>query len=195
VVFFHSLAKTDSQFVVLFSRLAFACFLSSARRRQLNPAAITQGQTVTGDKTKPARIDVAGVERPRLSARRIAEEAKLAPHAIGHAIVLAVRRRRRDLAVLRTLGFQRSQVHTTVACQASTYAVLSLLVGIPLGIAVGRLIWRAIAESLGVVPAFSLSAFALVILVLGTLLVLNVIGALAARSAIHMRPASVLRTE
>jgi ABC-type antimicrobial peptide transport system permease subunit len=106
-----------------------------------------------------------------------------------------MRRRRRDLAVLRTLGFQRSQVRTTVACQASTYAVLSLLVGIPLDIAVGRLIWRAIAENLGIVPAFSVSALALLILVISTILVLNLIGAFAARSAIQMRPASVLRTE
>jgi ABC-type antimicrobial peptide transport system permease subunit len=97
--------------------------------------------------------------------------------------------------LLRTLGFERSQVRTTVACQASTHAVLGLLVGIPLGIAVGRLVWRAIADSLGVAPVFSVSVVALLILVVGTILVTNVIGVLAARSAIRMRPAVVLRTE
>ena len=83
----------------------------------------------------------------------------LATVAVGHAIVLAVRRRQRDLAVLRTLGFQQSQVRTTVACQASTYAVLSLLVGIPLGIeSAGSS--GANRKSLGVVPrsAFSVRA-------------------------------------
>jgi hypothetical protein len=121
--------------------------------------------------------------------------ALLAMVAVGHAIVLAVRRRRRDLALLRTLGFERSQVRATIAWQASTFAVLGLLVGIPLGIVVGRLVWQSIADSLGVAPVFQVSVLALLVLAVGTLLVVNVIGTLAARAAIRMRPATVLRAE
>ena len=121
--------------------------------------------------------------------------ALLAVAAVTHAIVLAMRRRRRELAVLRTLGLERSQIRTAVAGMASIHAVLGVLVGIPLGIAVSRLVWRAIADSLGVEPVFSVSVLALLAVAVAALLIANVIGWLAACSAIRMRPASVLRTE
>ena len=73
--------------------------------------------------------------------------------AVGFALVTAVRRRRRDLAVLKTLGFDRRQVRMTVAWHATTVACIGLLLGIPLGVAVGRLVWRAVAENLGVSAA------------------------------------------
>src|SRR5262249_6387387 len=57
--------------------------------------------------------------------------------AVGFALVTAVRRRRRDLAVLKTLGFARRQVRATVGWHATTVAVLALVVGIPLGLVVG----------------------------------------------------------
>jgi ABC-type lipoprotein release transport system permease subunit len=121
--------------------------------------------------------------------------ALLATAAVGHAIVLGVRRRRRDLAVLRTLGFERSQVRTTVLCQASTHAVLGLLVGIPLGIVVGQRVWRAIADGLGVSAISSLSVLALLALAVATILVTTVIGGLVARAAIRTSPAMVFRSE
>ena len=59
----------------------------------------------------------------------------LALLAVGQALVTAVRRRRRDLALLKTLGFDRRQVQATVAWQATTMGVVGLLVGIPIGVA------------------------------------------------------------
>ena len=53
------------------------------------------------------------------------------------ALVSSLRRRRRELAVLKTLGFSRRQVRATVAWQASTVAAVGLVVGIPLGLLVG----------------------------------------------------------
>ena len=44
----------------------------------------------------------------------------LALLAVGHALVTAVRRRRRELALLKTIGFDRRQVRATVAWQATT---------------------------------------------------------------------------
>src|SRR5688572_10375268 len=46
---------------------------------------------------------------------------------IGHGVVTAVRRRRRDLAVVKTLGFVGSQVGATVAWQATTFAAVALV--------------------------------------------------------------------
>ena len=57
---------------------------------------------------------------------------------------------RRDLAILKTMGFVRGQVSATVAWQATTFAVVAILVGLPLGVAAGRWTWRLTAEQLGV---------------------------------------------
>lgn len=47
--------------------------------------------------------------------------------AVGHALVTSVRRRRGELAVLRTLGFTRGQVRA-VAWQATTIVPVGLVV-------------------------------------------------------------------
>ena len=58
----------------------------------------------------------------------------------------SVRARRRDLAVLKTLGCSRRQVGATVAWQATTIVGLALVIGIPVGIIAGRWTWRGFAE-------------------------------------------------
>ena len=67
---------------------------------------------------------------------------------LTHALVTSVRHRRRDLAVLRALGFARRQVAATVAWQATTVAVIALAIGLPLGVAAGRWLWSLVAEGL-----------------------------------------------
>jgi hypothetical protein len=119
----------------------------------------------------------------------------LAMVAVAHAIILAIRRRRRDLAVLRTLGFERRDVRATIAYQATTLAVLGLIVGVPAGFAVGRVAWRAVADGIGVSPVTDVSVLALVAVAVGALLVANLIGSAAATAAIHDRPATVLAAE
>lgn len=65
----------------------------------------------------------------------------------------AARNRRRDLAVLRALGFDRRQVRRSLRAQALTTTAASLALGIPLGVLAGRVLWRSFAEALGVLPA------------------------------------------
>ena len=57
---------------------------------------------------------------------------------------------RREIAILKTIGFVRRQILSLVAWQAGTFAVLSLLIGIPLGIFVGRGAWALFAGELGI---------------------------------------------
>lgn len=78
--------------------------------------------------------------------------AALAVATIGHTLVSSIRRRRRELAVLKTIGFHRRQVSAVVAWQATTFAALAALIGLPLGVALGRVAWRALADELGIVP-------------------------------------------
>ena len=68
---------------------------------------------------------------------------------LANTLVISVRRRRRDLAILKTIGFLRSQVAAVVAWQATSFALLALLLGLPLGIAGGRWAWSAVASGIG----------------------------------------------
>jgi ABC-type lipoprotein release transport system permease subunit len=121
--------------------------------------------------------------------------AGLALLAVGHALVTAVRRRRHDLALLKTLGFNRAQMRATVAWQATTLATVGLVVGIPAGLIVGRTVWRRVADGLGVAPTFALPTRDLVLTVLGGVVLVNLIAYFPARSAARTRPAVALRTE
>ncbi len=69
---------------------------------------------------------------------------------LAHVLLTGVRRRRRDLALLKTLGFARSQVLGVVAWEASALAVVALLIGLPLGILAGRWAWTYFANAAGV---------------------------------------------
>src|SRR5207244_642468 len=75
--------------------------------------------------------------------------ALLAMATVAHLLLTSIRRRRRDLAVLKALGFVRSQVFAAVAWQATTLVGLALLVGLPLGVAAGRWTWQVFAGRLG----------------------------------------------
>ena len=113
---------------------------------------------------------------------------------VGHALVSSVRRRRRDLALLKTLGLSTGQIAATVAWQATAFAAVGVVVGLPTGILLGRWLWSIFAAEIGVPNA---SAFPLgVLLVVPAVVVLaNVIAAVPGQSAAHMRVAPVLRAE
>jgi ABC-type lipoprotein release transport system permease subunit len=119
----------------------------------------------------------------------------LAVATLASTVATSVRRRRRDLAVLKVLGFVRSQVRATVAWQSSTLAVAAGLIGLPLGIAAGRAAWDVFADRLGVPPQPVTPVLAVAVLVPVLLLLANVVAAVPGRVAARMRPAAALRTE
>jgi hypothetical protein len=120
--------------------------------------------------------------------------AALAALAIVHALVSTVRLRRHDLAVLRTLGFERRQLAATVASQATAIAAVGVVVGVPLGLVAGRLAWRAVAEGIGVVGDPSTPVVLVAVVAVAGLGVANLAAALPARRASRVGAASVLRT-
>jgi predicted lysophospholipase L1 biosynthesis ABC-type transport system permease subunit len=73
-------------------------------------------------------------------------------------LALAVRRRRRELALLKTLGMTRRQVRAIVAWQTTVTLVIAAGAGLPLGLALGRWAWQAFAGSLGVAPVTAVPA-------------------------------------
>jgi ABC-type lipoprotein release transport system permease subunit len=114
---------------------------------------------------------------------------------VGFALVTTVRRRRRALAVLKTVGFDRRQVRATVAWQATTVVVVGLLVGIPLGLVAGRLVWDLVAAQLGVSGDPTCPVLAIALVVPAALVLVNLVAAFPARRAAHTLPAVVLRSE
>jgi len=119
----------------------------------------------------------------------------LALAALGLALLSSVRRHRRDLAVLKTIGFVRRQVSATVAWQATALAGGALVVGVPAGIALGRSTWRLVAEGLGSVSPPIVPTVAVVVIVPATVLVANLLAGGPGWSAGRVRPAEALRAE
>ena len=112
-----------------------------------------------------------------------------------HVLVTSVRRRRRDLAILRTIGFTRRQIVTTIAWQATTIAVIALAIGVPLGFLVGRFTWAVFADQLGVLSE-PVAAWGSVVIVIPTVLLLaNLVAIGPAMFARGTHPAQVLRAE
>lgn len=112
-----------------------------------------------------------------------------------HVLVSTIRRRGRELAILKALGMERSQVLRTVGWQASTHAVCALLVGIPLGLAAGRWGWRLFADGLGVAPVAVVPVPAVLLVIPGAILVANLTAAVPGWIAARTPPALVLRAE
>jgi ABC-type antimicrobial peptide transport system permease subunit len=121
--------------------------------------------------------------------------ALLAVAAVGHALATAVRRRRVDVAVLRALGMTRWQSRGVVVTQASVLAGVGLAFGIPLGVALGRTVWRVVADytPLQYVPPLALWALLLVGPV--ALLVANSLAVWPGHQAARLRIGHVLRAE
>jgi cell division protein FtsX len=121
--------------------------------------------------------------------------ALLAVGAVGHALATAVRRRSRDIAVLRALGMTKQQCRWVVVTQATVLAAVGLVFGVPIGLVVGRSVWRAVADYTPFQYVAPVAAWALVLLGPGALMVANVLAAWPGRRAARLRIAQILRAE
>jgi hypothetical protein len=112
---------------------------------------------------------------------------------LAHLLFVSVARRRRQVALLKVLGFVRRQVLVATCWQALTVVLVGLVVGVPLGIVVGRTIWRLFASHIGavpvvVIPGGLISVVCTVIVVGGIALAL-----VPALFAVRVSPAEALR--
>jgi hypothetical protein len=129
------------------------------------------------------------------------------PHALGiflgaiavmalvHALVVTTIRRAGDLALVRALGVSRRQVTRSIAVMAVTVSAAGLVAGIPVGYAIGRLVWWAVANSVGIGTdaVFPAATVALIVPLVVTLAV--IVAWLPARRAGRSSPAAALRAE
>ena len=115
--------------------------------------------------------------------------------AVAHALVLAVRRRRRDLGVLRALGMRPGEASAAVRWQALTIAVVAALVGIPVGLAGGRALWLAIAGPIHVLLDVTVPVLLVAAAGVAVVLAALALAILPARRASRLLPAVILRSE
>src|SRR6185295_11732925 len=99
--------------------------------------------------------------------------AVLAIGTLAHTLITGISRRRRDLAILKTLGFVRRQLRGAVAWQATTLTLFALVIGLPVGLAVGRWGWKLFADQLGVLPVPVVPSTTILIAVPSALLLAN----------------------
>ncbi len=114
--------------------------------------------------------------------------------ALALALTGTVRARRRDLALLKTLGFTRRQLAVTLTWQASATAVVGIVVGVPLGIAAGRQLWLLFARNIDVVPQPSVPLSVLFV-ALAALLLANLVAAVPGQIAAATPAATILRQD
>ena len=115
--------------------------------------------------------------------------------ALGLTLVASVRRRRRDLAVLKAMGFTGRQLAATVAWQATVAAIIGIAAGIPLGIALGRWLWTLFARQIYAVPEPVVPAASMILVAGCALVLVNLAAALPGWSAARTPAALALRAE
>jgi FtsX-like permease family/MacB-like periplasmic core domain len=115
--------------------------------------------------------------------------------ALGITLVASVRRRRRDLAILKTLGFTRRQLGGAVAVQAGVAAVIGCAIGIPLGIALGRTLWDLFAKQINAVPDPTVPTASVFVIGLVAVVLAVVVAAIPGRLAARTPTSQLLHAE
>lgn len=180
--------------------------LGRGQQPDLNSAMVRLGADTGADVTerladlgwKPALLPakVATLEQigtvPRLLAVGLAV---LGVGAVVHTLLVALARRRRDLAVVRALGFVPGQARAAIGWQGVLTAAAGAIVGIPVGVVIGRVIWKQVVGGVGALDIVSVPWLLLVLIAVGAVAFCAVCGWVVGRRAARLRPSAVLRSE
>jgi predicted lysophospholipase L1 biosynthesis ABC-type transport system permease subunit len=96
---------------------------------------------------------------------------------------------------LKTLGFTRRQLGSTVAIQSTVAVAVGTVIGVPLGIVIGRILWDLFAGGINAVPQPTVPVLAVVLIALGALVLANVVALVPGRIAARTPTALLLRAE
>jgi predicted lysophospholipase L1 biosynthesis ABC-type transport system permease subunit len=112
-----------------------------------------------------------------------------------HAMMSVIRLRRRDLAVLKAIGFNRRQTARAVTWQATLIVAVALVAGVPLGILAGRFLWLWVVTDAGGVPVTHLPAVWLLAIAPVAIATAAIVAAIPGRRAASTPAALILRSE
>ena len=102
---------------------------------------------------------------------------------LGHTLVTAGSTYRGETATLRALGAGPGLLRRAEASHALTTLAVALVLGVPIGIAAGRIVWVSLARDVGVITAAPIPVEAIGLLTMAA----TVVAVLAASIASHTR--------
>jgi hypothetical protein len=129
---------------------------------------------------------------PRLLAGFLA---LLALAALLYALMSTARMRKGDFAVLRAIGFTRRSTRLVLQVQSAAVFVVGLVLGIPLGLAAGRVGWSLIAERVPLEVVTPLALVATAVLVPAALIIARLTAIGPGFLVSRLRTAEALRSE
>jgi putative ABC transport system permease protein len=156
------------------------------------------GAALSGDESTSATPPAAIVNIDRIRSIPFVLAALLAALALvtlSHAMVTAVHNRRRDVAILRSIGADRRWIARAIHWQATAFTLLPLLIGIPLGLIIGRIAFRSFADSIGTLNDASIPLLLVAGVVAALVVIANLVASVPARRADRVAPALLLRSE
>jgi ABC-type lipoprotein release transport system permease subunit len=114
---------------------------------------------------------------------------------ITQTLLSSLRARRRDLAILRALGGAPRLLRRSVHWQATVVTLVPALIGVPVGLIAGRLVFKALADDIGAVDTADFPTWAVVAVVAAIVVLANVVAMWPARLAGRWSAAAALRAE
>jgi len=115
--------------------------------------------------------------------------------ALTLTLIASVRRRRRELALLKTLGYTRRQLAAVVAWQSTIAVAIGVVIGIPAGIITGRALWDLFARAIHAVPQPTVPKLTITLIAVGALALANLVATIPARQAARTPSALLLHEE
>ncbi|HEY2285671.1 MAG TPA: FtsX-like permease family protein [Streptosporangiaceae bacterium] len=190
-----SAAQTCFQFFLLRYRpgSSLAAAAASLRRAVAARGCPPDACVVTTDQRPTGIVDDASVRDTPVVLGAVL--GLLAVGTLAHVLLTGVRRRRRDLALLKTLGLDRRQLLAVVIWQACAMTGAAVAVGLPLGVVAGRWAWAWFAGSAGAGGGADIPLLLVLSVIPAALIAAVLIAAGPARAAARVRPAAVLRAE
>lgn len=114
---------------------------------------------------------------------------------LAYLLSASLRQGRRDLAILRVLGFTRRQSITTVVVQAVAVALAGALLAVPVGLTLGRAAWREAAQGVGVAVVPEVSLAGTLGVVLAAVVIAGMLATPFADETVRQPPGTLLRAE
>ena len=124
-----------------------------------------------------------------------ATAAALGLAGIAHALLIAVTRGRGDIAVARALGFTPRQARVSIVWQGIAITVAAIVIGVPAGVLIGRVVWKRVADGVGALDLVSIPWFAFAVIPAVALAAVTSAAAIIGYKAARLDPAAVLRSE